>query len=354
MSPFKNIGGEKKAVKLDDGSLNLIMIIIGAILLILIVTLVYFIAAGPSLDAIDGNDDIPASTIGEYPYKQDISVSIPDYSDSVTVLSSNANGGDGIYSEFAALIDITDNKIIASKKATQDIYPASMTKVMTLIVVVENLKTEETMDEELTISQGVVDKMIAEGSSGFGFKAGEKLTVRDLLHALILKSDGIAAVTLAQYIAGTESEFVDMMNAKAASIGMTDTSFTNCTGLHESYLISSCRDIAVMMSYAMKNTFCAEILSAKAHVLSEGFRDDDTYTLYHATLVTKFDAVKPNIKTVSVKAAKSGWTGSESGYCLVSYAVGNNGHKYVLVTAKAGASEESIADMEFIYNNYAE
>ena len=348
---FSSKNRRAKGVDLDPTSLNLITLIIIAIVFILIATLVYFIVAGPTLD-LDGNDnDTPVSSLGDYPYKQDISISIPDYADDVAVIASNKNGTDGIYSEFAALIDVTDNKIIASKKATQDIYPASMTKVMTLIVVVENLKTEEAMDERLTISQKVVDKMITEGSSGFGFKAGEKLSVKDLLHALILKSDGIASLTLAEYIAGSESAFVDMMNAKASAIGMTDTNFTNSTGLHETYLISSCKDIAIMMSYAMNNTFCAEILSAKSHVLPDDFRDD-TYTLYHATLVTKFDAIKPKTSTVTVKAAKSGWTGSDSGYCLVTFAVGNNGHKYVLVTAKANKSEESIADMAYIYNNY--
>jgi D-alanyl-D-alanine carboxypeptidase (penicillin-binding protein 5/6) len=317
---------------------------------------IYFvcIASSESSPFDTGEPDISVGSIGDYPYKQEISVMLPTFADDTAVISQKTDSQSGIYSEFAALIDVTENKIIASKKGTREIYPASMTKVMTLIVVIENLKDASSMDEEITISKSTVEKMVAERASGYGFKEGEVLTVRALLHALILQSDGVAAISLAEYIAGSENAFVELMNSKAAAIGMENTTFKNCTGLHHEYQLTTCQDIGIMMSYAMKNTFCAEVLSAKSYKLPDSFRPEDTYTLYHATLASKFDALRPNVKTATVTAAKSGWIGSESGYCLVTYAVGNNGHKYVLVTAKAGTSEESIADMAYIYNTFAE
>lgn len=347
----------KKQVNIDNNSLTAMMIILAVILAILLITGVYFIIAATSESGPLDLDSLhtPAGSNADYPYKQEISVTVPPVTDDTEVIPSKSDSSDGIYSEFAALIDVTDNTIIASKKAAREIYPASMAKVMTLIVVIENLKTEDAMQKELTISAEVVDRMYAEGSSGFGFKAGEKLTVEALLHALILQSDGIAANTLAEYVAGSESAFVELMNAKAAELGMKNTTFQNCTGLNHDYLLSTCQDIGTMMIYAMKNPFCAKVLTAQSYKLPASFRPDNTYTLYHATLASKFDKlnVKNQLTSVEVTAAKSGWIGTESGYCLVTYAEGANGHKYVLVTAKAATSEESIADLVYIYNNYA-
>lgn len=347
----------KKQVNVDNTSLNILLAVFATLLIVLLATGIYFIcAAGSNNGPIFGGNDSPTGSTGDYPYKQEISVTVPHITDDTEGISARTEGSTtGIYSEFAALIDMTDGKIIASKKGEREIYPASMCKVMTLIVAIENLPTEDAMDKELTITKEVVETMFAEGASGYGFKEGEVLTVRALLHALILQSDGVAAMTLAEYIAGSESAFVQMMNDKAQEIGMEDTAFQNCTGLDHEYLLTSCRDMGVMMMYAMQNPFCAEILSAKSYQLPNTFRQEtgNTYTLYHATLASKFDKLKPNTTTVEVLAAKSGWTGKNSGYCLVTYAVGENGHKYVLVTAKAGSSEESIADMVYIYNTYA-
>ena len=356
MASFKNNPlNVKKQITIDNSSFNILLAVIAVLVVVLLTTGIYFIcASGSGSGAQLGGNDTSAGSVSDYPYRQEISVSIPQVDDDTDAISARSDDGSGIYSEFAALIDMTDNKIIASKKSAREIYPASMSKVMTLIVAVENLKNEKSMDDQITISKEVVDAMFAERASGYGFKEGEVLSVRDLLHALILQSDGVAALELANYIAGSEREFVALMNQKAAEIGMSNTSFQNCTGLHHDYLLTTCQDMGIMMMYAMQNTFCADILSAKSYKLPDTFREEtnNTYTLYHATLVSKFDALKPNTQTVEVMAAKSGWTGSDSGYCLVSYAVGNNGHKYVLVTAKAGTSEESIADMAYIYNTY--
>lgn len=355
-NPFKPERTQvRKQADIDNTSLNYLIAIISAILVLLLVMAIYFICISASSDSPteEQNNNISAGNISSYPYKQEIKASVPSFTDDTSVISQRTDSSSGIYSEFAVLADVTENKIIASKKGTREIYPASMTKVMTLIVVIENLKEESSMDDKITVSEATVKKMFDEGASGFGFKAGETLSVRDMLYALILQSDGVAAISLAEYTAGSESAFVDLMNAKAAEIGMENTSFHNCTGLHHDYQLTTCQDMATMMAYAMKNTFCAEVLSAKSYKLPESFRSDDTYTLYHTTLVTKFDKLKPETKTVDVTAAKSGWMGDDSGYCLVTYAVGDNGHKYVLVTAKAGTSEESIADMAYVYNTYA-
>ncbi len=349
-----NLLNNKEKTSLGEDLLTLTTAIIAAILVILLVTGTYltvFCLTNKNGNAGDKNDGgIMASTDATYPFKQEISVTEPEYDDNASIII----GSGEISSDFALLIDVTDNKVIASRKYNQLIYPASMTKVMTLLVAIENLPYESSMDDVITISESVVKAMAKEGASGYGFKAGEKLTVRELLYATILQSDGVACIELANYIAGSEKEFVKLMNQKAAEMGLTKTNFTNCTGLHSESHFSTCKEIAMIMEYAMKNTFCANILAAKSYVLSADFRNDGyTYTLYHATLATKFDNLKPKFTTVEVLGAKSGWTGSDSGYCLVSFAEGDNGHKYVLVTANAPTSNDAIYDMATIYNAYA-
>ncbi len=346
-----------RSANIDNFTFNYLLVILATLLVFLLVMGGYFIAISLAPDGPLGTDgpsaDLPPAADSSFPYRQEIASQVPDFPDDSLYIPRKSADSDGIYSDFAVLVDVTENRIVASRKAEQDIYPASMAKIMTLIVVVENLKSEDAMNDVITIKKETVEKMLEERASGFGFKEGEQLTVEALLHALILQSDGVAGISLAEYISGSESAFVELMNAKAKEIGMEKTNFQNCTGLYGKYMLSSCKDIAVMMTYAMKNSFCADILSQKLYRLPDSFREDNTYAFYHATLASKFDKLLPDVRTADVVAGKSGWIGEESGYCLVTYAVGDNGHRYVLVTAMAeGSSDEPVYDMEYVYNNY--
>ena len=340
----------KKQAIIDNNSLNMIMIIMAVIVVLLISTAIYLIAFNVSdRDNGEVGGDIDVSVVTDYPFKKDITVRIPDYADDNIILQ------DDIKSEYAALIDMTSGEIVASKKSTQTISPASMVKVMTLIVVYENLPNEASLDEKITISQSVADEMYNLGSSGYGFKAGEVLTVEDLIYALILQSDGIAAISLAEFVAGSEDAFVALMNEKASDMGLRATTFGNCTGLSSDGTKTTCLDMATIMMYAMQNPYCANVLSAVKYTPSSNFRAGEGCVFYHSFLVTKLEnvGISQNLKTVEMVAGKTGWIGKDSGYCLVSYAVGDNGHKYVLVTANAPNKNEEVLDLKYIYENFA-
>lgn len=347
-------GRVKGAADIDNSSLGFLTVLIIAIAVMLVVTAVYLIVfnlASPESEVgpegTENGPDIPASTDSDYPFRQDVTVVLPDYAEDYATISS-----DSVSSDFVALVDVTTGEIIASRKATRDMYPASMTKVMTLIVVFENLKSEDSLNDKLTVTQEYYDRKVLEKHSGDLNKVGEELTVKDMIYAMILKSDGIAALALADYIAGSESAFVRMMNDKAKEMGLEKTSFQNCTGIHHQHHITSCQDMAAIMMYAMNNTFCAEVLSAKSYRTTTNVHADGL-TFYHGVLVTKLENEFPiNLTSSTVTAGKTGWTGDDSGRCLVSYAVGNNGHRYVLVTAKAEAKNEEIVDLQNILNTY--
>ena len=258
-------------------------------------------------------------------------------------------------SSHAVVANVNTGMAVASLGADESIFPASMTKVMTLIVAVENLPYESSLTDTITISQDVYDRMVAEGSSGIGLEPGEKLTVESLLYALMLRSDGIAACELARYVAGSEAAFVEMMNEKAADMGLSGTHFENPTGLHHPKHKSTVRNIASIMAYAMDMQLCRSILTAKSYnapcTTAEG--KQITYTLYHNLLVQQFEKNYPNQpNTLTVVAGKTGYT-PESGYCLVTYAQGSDGNDYVVVTTKAANYAGCIADYIALYNTYA-
>lgn len=297
-----------------------------------------------------GNND---NQKAEYPFKQTISDCSFVYPDSL-----GANTDANITSNSFILVDVNTGNVIQSKKSTGEpnrIYPASLTKVMTLIVVYENLKNEDSLKEEITVSEATDNQMKSLGSSGVGFKAGETMTVETAIYALILQSDGWAALTLADYIAGGESAFVELMNNKVQEMGLKDTHFTNVTGLHNASHYSSCYDLAVIMNYAMKNAYCKNVLQALSYKYSTNFKSaSDNYTLYHALLVTKLKdgSIQPN--TAKIIAGKTGLT-TEAGGCLVTFAQSkSNGHSYILVTAKAKNTDTAVNEHLYIYNNCLE
>ena len=309
---------------------------------------VYF--SFPSRPSTEESGSGVANNDGERPYADGVSgnVLLP-WADNVKIIPENS-----IYASYAALADLASGEIIASRKADELIYPASMTKVMTLIVAVENLPSEDCLSELIEVSPEVYEDMKRQGSSGIGLEPGEKLTVEAMLYALMLKSDGIAACELAKYVAGSIEDFVELMNQKAEKMGLSNTHFVNPTGLFHKEHKTTSREIASIMAYAMKMKLCRKILLTQSYNAPCQAADGSTfnYNLYHNLIVTQFENISPNQPTtVTVAAGKTGFT-DESRFCLVTYAESADGHGYVCVTAKSGSYAECIADYLTIYNGY--
>ena len=135
-----------------------------------------------------------------------------------------------IYSEAAIVKDVQNNKVLASKNAEERIYPASMTKILTLLIAVEELSD---LEEKVQIP---VDEVLAEyerGASMAGFQPGEKVSVKDLLYGLMLPSGAECCTALACRISGSEEAFAEKMNERAKELGMLNSHFVNASGLHE-------------------------------------------------------------------------------------------------------------------------
>ena len=151
------------------------------------------------------------------------------------------------------LQDHLSGKILYEKEADGKIYPASMTKIMTAIIVFDLLKKGETsLDEKITISENAW-RMSQSGYSSMFIMLDDKISVEDLLRGIIVASGNDACVALAEGLSGTEAEFVYLMNEKAEEIGMEDTSFANSSGINDVNNYSTVRDIALMSRYLIKN-----------------------------------------------------------------------------------------------------
>ena len=252
---------------------------------------------------------------------------------------------DAISAKQAILVDLDTYTSIAEKGADTKIYPASMTKVMSLLVACERLKSLTT---KLTVTKEISDYAYKMGGSQFGVKIGDELDTQDLLYLTSYYSDTVAVIMLANHIAGSEEKFVDMMNEKARSLGLSNTNFDNCTGLHSSNNYTTCREMAVIMAYALDNPLCKELLTN-----TESYKmptNSNTYTLWGPSWYRDRLSSKPTLETVRVSGGKTGYI-DESGYCLVSYAVSkSSGKKYVQVVV---GEKSPGADAKAIYNNYA-
>ena len=342
-------------------SLNGYTLALIALLAALLITMsVLFIGARsllfdfPSFSSTEESGGGVANNDGDRPFADGANgaVLLP-WADNVKIIPANT-----IHASYAALADLSTGEIIASRKADELIYPASMTKVMTLIVVVENLPNEACLQDTIEVSAEVYEEMKRQGSSGIGMEIGEKMTVESMLYALMLKSDGIAACELARYVAGSVEDFVELMNQKAEKMGLINTHFENPTGLfHENHRTTS-REIASIMAYAMNMKLCRKILKTQSYTapFTTPAGEPKNYYLYHNLIVTQFDdreykglPNQPN--TVTIAAGKTGFT-NESEYCLVTYAEAADGHGYVCVTAKGGNYGECITDYLTIYNTY--
>ncbi len=197
-------------------------------------------------------------------------ISLPSATKGGTYVYSTSTATDitGIQSSAAALIDVTNGKAVATKNGNTKIYPASMTKVMTVLLACENAKDPTAL---LTVSEDMIQKykLYDNPSTAHTWQAGYQVTVEDALYMAIYKSDTYACWLLAEHVAGSEEAFVQMMNSRAAALGCTDTSFKNCTGLFDENHYTTCFDMAAIMAAAMNNEAAAKVLTSTQQYVAD-------------------------------------------------------------------------------------
>ena len=171
----------------------------------------------------------------------------------IFLLTSISWSSPKIDAKTAILMDYNSDEILYELEPDMSIYPASMTKIMTSIVVFDLLKKNKLkLEDEIIVSENAWRYSKAGFSSMF-IMLNDKVTVEDLLKGIIIVSGNDACVALAEGIAGTEANFAEMMNEKAIEMGLQNTNFTNSSGINDPDNYSTVRDIAIMSKYLIKN-----------------------------------------------------------------------------------------------------
>lgn len=253
----------------------------------------------------------------------------------------------GINSSYAVLMQAKNGRILGSINGEEPMYPASMTKIMTAIVAIENLSD---LSQEITLTNEMVADLYAQDAMQAGFQPGESVRAIDLLYGVLLPSGAECCVALADTVAGSTSAFVDLMNAKAEKIGMSGTHFCDTTGLHDPNHYSTAKDIALLMKYALKNDTFREIIESPWHSTPGTNIHPDGITFYSTMLKNLSDTTVIDGK---IMGGKTGYT-DVAGHCLASFAE-IDGIEYILVTAGApGTGTPHIDDAVKIYNRLGE
>lgn len=215
-----------------------------------------------------------------------------------------------IESPSAILMERDTGKILYNKESDKQLPPASMTKIMTMILIMEQIdKGELTLNEKVRASE----RASSMGGSQIFLEEGEEMTVEELLKAVAIASANDASVALAEHIAGTEEEFVKRMNDKVNDLGLKNTHFTNSTGLPAKNHYSSAYDMAMMAKELLKYEEITNYTSIYEDYLREN--TDKKFWLVNTNRLVKFYD--------GVDGLKTGFT-NEAKYCLTATAKKNN------------------------------
>lgn len=227
---------------------------------------------------------------------------------SIDDVTSDKNVELNLTAKSALLMDNRTNKIIYSKNENEKMYPASTTKILTAILVLEN----SSLDNLVTASYNAV-MSIPNGYSTAHLQIGEQLTVEQLLQLLLVHSANDAANVLAEYVGGSVDSFVSMMNTKLNELGLKDSHFTNTYGLHDDNHYTTAHDLAYIMKYCMKNEDFRRLAgSASCSIPATNMYGTRLYSSTNELL-------NPNSKYYysHLTAGKTGFTSQAKG-CLVS------------------------------------
>ncbi|WP_298485075.1 D-alanyl-D-alanine carboxypeptidase family protein [uncultured Ruminococcus sp.] len=259
----------------------------------------------------------------------------------------------GMSANTAILVDADTNEIVAGYNYEKKIYPASLTKILTLLVAAENIQD---MDATYKFTSDDIDPLIEDNASRAGFEAGETVTMEDLLYSAILVSGADGTTGLANAVAGSEEKFVELMNAKIQELGLTGTNFVNASGLHNKNHYSTAIDIAVLTKAAMDNETCRKVLTTTSYTTSKTkqHKDGIELTSIIAQRIEGYyidcDGDGEADDGISIEGGKTGFT-DEAKYTL-STMLDDNGHTYICVTTKSKDELKSVEDQIAIYEKY--
>ncbi|MBR3150855.1 MAG: D-alanyl-D-alanine carboxypeptidase [Erysipelotrichaceae bacterium] len=248
-----------------------------------------------------------------------------------------------VRSEYVYVEDTEIGQVLYEKNADVPMYPASLTKMMSVILAIENIPNT---NEVVTITENTLDGLIEANASVVGYETGDEVRVIDLLYGSLLASGADCINALALRVSGSIGAFVELMNKKAQDIGMENTHFANPTGLHQPDHVSTARDMALLLRYCRSNALFKTILAADSYVSApvasngEGFYMRSWFR----------DEMSAYREVPGYEGGKTGYT-AYAGYCLASTA-SNNGMQVLAIVCGSPSIEGRDALYQEVYSLY--
>jgi len=223
-----------------------------------------------------------------------------------------------------------DDTVLAERGSQVRTFPASITKVMSMLTFYEVCPPEK-LNGMVQMTDDIRMIAISQQAMCAGFVDGEMCRIVDLMYGMMLPSGADAALALAIYACGSEEAFVQQMNLLAQKMGLKNTHFMNCTGLHDENHYSTAADIEAMMAYAISDPRCAEVLSTARYQTAGNDKHANGIILKSSTLSRISGSELSEIGVpVTVLGGKTGFT-DEAGQCLATFAKDKNGKQYICV-----------------------
>lgn len=259
-----------------------------------------------------------------------------------------------IFSDITApnllLAETNTEKIIYEKNVDEKIYPASITKLMTAILVIENCE----LDETVTVSENAV-MSVPSGYVNANLQVGEELTVEDLLYVMLIPSANDAANALAEHVGGSIESFSTMMNTRAKELGCTGSNFTNPSGLHEKEHYTTCRDIYLISREAISKEYIKKIIGTTKYTLPKTNKYTGTSRIFTTTNYMIQESLSKYYYDYCI-GGKTGYTG-EAKNCVVEF-VNKDGIELVAIVMgeSAKVKGQKFLDtkemFEYVFKNY--
>lgn len=261
---------------------------------------------------------------------------------------------DQLYAHGAILIEQDSGEVIFEKNPDQLFYPASTTKIMTVLLGIINCQD---LNEMVTVSYNGSEaamELIDPDATTIGLHEGEQLSMRDLLTATLIRSGNDGAVAIAEHVAGSEWAFVNLMNQTAEQLGMTNTHFVNPHGLHDDQHYSTARDLAILARFAMQNETFRSIAATKTYSMARtNMQRARTITTRHRIMLSTWRDESNRYYYAPMTGIKSG-SHSMAAYCYVGSATkdGVDLISVVLYSDSYGVMTDTKKLMEYGFSQY--
>ena len=257
-------------------------------------------------------------------FAADLCATATDITDTSTIAATDLNA--------ACIYDINREKVLYSYQANERLNPASLTKIMTALLVLENCN----MDDVVTVGDVTIYE---DGVQLFNLKTGDRISVQNLLYAMLVYSANDVALALAQYVAGSEEAFAEMMNQRALELGATNTHFVNPHGLSHEEHYTTAYDLYLIFNAVAKYDLFLQVINTASYTV-EYTTADGTYTSKEILTTNKFlSEIYDTPDGITVVGGKTGST-MAAGKCIILYTTDSAMNPYICVVMGAGNEEQ--------------